>query len=277
MTLAPTRTLLDGHEMPVLGLGTGPFDDSEAAATVARALTMGYRLLDTAARYGNEIGVGRGIAASGVPREEVFVTTKLRGSQQGYEAALAAFEESRRRLGLEYVDLYLIHWPLPRLDLYVESWQAMIHLRDEGLIRSIGVSNFTPAHIDRLAAETSELPVVDQIELHPDFAQPALVDELAERGVVAESWSPLGRKTDILQSPELARIAAAHGRSVGQIVLRWHVERGTIPIPKSADPGRLADNLDVFDFALSDEDLRAIAALDSGNRVGGDPDVYEEL
>jgi 2,5-diketo-D-gluconate reductase A len=277
MTLAPTRSLLDGREMPLLGLGTGPFDDAEAATVVERALTLGYRLLDTAASYGNERGVGRGIAASGIPREDVFVTTKLRGSQQGYEATLAAFEESRRRLGLEYVDLYLIHWPLPRLDLYVESWEALVHLRQEGLARSIGVSNFSAAHIDRLAAETSELPAVDQIEIHPDFAQDVLLDELGERGVVAESWSPLGRKSEILRAQELAAIAARHDRSVGQIVLRWHVERGTIPIPKSSDPGRLADNLDVFGFALTDEDVAAIAALDTGNRLGGDPDVYEEL
>jgi 2,5-diketo-D-gluconate reductase A len=277
MTLAPTRTLLDGREMPLLGLGTGPFDDAEAATVVERALTLGYRLLDTAASYGNERGVGRGIAASGIPREDVFLTTKLRGSQQGYEATLAAFEESRRRLGLEYVDLYLIHWPLPRLDLYVESWEALVHLRQEGLARSIGVSNFSAAHIDRLAAETSELPAVDQIEIHPDFAQDVLLDELGERGVVAESWSPLGRKSEILRAQELAAIAARHDRSVGQIVLRWHVERGTIPIPKSSDPGRLADNLDVFGFALTDEDVAAIAALDTGNRLGGDPDVYEEL
>ncbi len=277
MPLAPTRTLLDGHEMPRLGLGTGPFDDDAAAATVEHALGLGYRLIDTAARYGNEVGVGRGIAASDVPRDDVFVTTKLRGSQQGYEATLAAFEESRRRLGLEYVDLYLIHWPLPRRELYVESWEAFVHLRDEGLVRSIGVSNFTPSHIDRLLAETSEIPVVDQIEIHPDFAQPDLCRALAERGVAPESWSPLGHETGILEHPELARIAADHDRTVGQIVLRWHVQRETIPIPKSADPGRLAENLDVFGFSLTEEDMDAIARLDRGNRAGGDPDVYEEL
>jgi 2,5-diketo-D-gluconate reductase A len=277
MTLAPTLTLLDGREMPRLGLGTGPFDDAEAATTVEKALGLGYRLLDTAARYGNEVGVGRGVAASAVPRQDVFVTTKVRGSQQGYEATLAAFEESRRRLGLEYVDLYLIHWPLPRLGLYVETWEAMVHLRNEGMVRSIGVSNFTAEHIDRLVEETSEMPVVDQIEIHPDFAQAAVCSGLAERGVVAESWSPLGHETGILDDPELARIAASHERTVGQIVLRWHVQRDTIPIPKSGDPRRLAENLDVFGFALTDEDMEAIAALDRGNRTGGDPDVYEEL
>ncbi len=277
MTPAPTTVLNDGREMPRLGLGTWPMDDDEAEVAVGAAIEAGYRLVDTAARYGNERGVGRAVAAAAVPREELFVATKLRGSQHGDEESLAGFEESRARLGLEYVNLYLIHWPLPGLDRYVPTWRAFIELRERGLARSIGVSNFTPAHIERLERETGVLPAIDQIEMHPDFAQAPLRGWLSARGIVAQSWSPLGARSDLLADPVIGQIARARGRTPAQVVLRWHVQVGAVPIPKSSDPQRLAENLDVFGFALDDGEMAALAGLDRGNRLGGDPDVYVEM
>jgi len=275
MTEAPTIELLDGNAIPQLGFGTWPLDDQQARAAVGTALESGYRLVDTAARYDNETGVGRALAESGVPREEVVVTTKLPGAQHGYDEALAGFEESRRRLGLDYVDLYLIHWPLPAVGRYVDTWRAFVHLRDEGLVRSIGVSNFTPRQIERIVEETGVWPAVNQLELHPDFAQVELRAWHAERGVVVEPWRPLGR--GVLDHPTIVRLAAAHGRTPAQVVLRWHTQLGMTPIPKSATPERIAQNIDVFDFALSDGDLAEIAALDERNRLGGDPETHVEL
>jgi 2,5-diketo-D-gluconate reductase A len=276
-TAARTLELRDGNSIPRLGLGTWPMDDEQAAEAVETALAVGYRLIHTAARYGNEAGVGRGIARAGVPREEVFVTTKLRGAQHGYEAALAGFEESRARLGLDYVGLFLIHWPLPARDLYVDTWRAFIALREQGLVRSIGVSNFTPAQTERLFQETGVGPVVNQIELHPHFAQTEAIARDAERGIVDEAWSPLGAGRDLLRDPLIDRLARQHEVTAAQIVLRWHVQRGTIPVPKSADPERQAENLDVFGFELSDSQMASLARHDRGERLGGDPDVYEEL
>jgi 2,5-diketo-D-gluconate reductase A len=251
-------------------------DDVEAAAAVATALETGYRLIDTAASYGNETGVGRALAASDVDREDVFVTTKLRGSQHGYESALAGFEESRQRLGLEYLDLFLIHWPLPSLDRYVESWKALVHLREQGLARSIGVSNFTPAQIERLVEETSAWPVVNQVELHPDFAQSELTQWHSEHGIVTEAWSPLAR-ADLLSDPLIGELARSHRRSAGQVVLRWHLQIGTVPIPKSSNARRIAENFSVFEFSLGGAEMAALATLDRGNRQGGDPDQHIEL
>jgi diketogulonate reductase-like aldo/keto reductase len=273
----PTRVLLDGQALPGLGLGTWPMDDDQAAVWVAAAVELGYRLVDTAVRYDNERGVGRGLAASGVPREELCVTTKLPGADHGYAEALAAFEASRARLGLDYVDLLLIHWPLPRLGRYVDTWRAFVHLRDEGLVRSIGVSNFTEAHIARLADETGVPPAVNQVELHPYFPQTELLAWSAARGIVTESYTPLGAGSDLLANAEVARLAEAHGRTPAQVVLRWHVQLGAVPIPKSSHPGRLAENIDVWDFALSDADMSALAALDCGKRLGGDPETTEYL
>lgn len=275
MTAAPTVELLDGNSIPQLGLGTWPLDDDEVQAAIATALDRGYRLIDSAARYDNEVGVGRAVAATDVPREEIVVTTKLPGADHGYEQALAGFEESRRRLGLEYVDLYLIHWPLPSVGRYVDTWRAFVHLRDEGLVRSIGVSNFTPEQIERIVEATGVWPAVNQIELHPDFAQPAVRAWHAEHGVAIESWRPLGR--GLLGSPAIGAIANAHGRTLAQIVLRWHVQLGLVAIPKSGDPGRIAENIEIFDFELSDDQLAALAALDGGNRLGGDPVSHVEL
>lgn len=277
MTPAPTIALNDGRAMPRLGLGTWPMDDAEAERAVGAAIEAGYRLIDTAARYGNERGVGRAVAAAAVPREELFVTTKLRGSQHGHDEALAGFEESRARLGVGHVDLYLIHWPLPGLDRYVETWHAFIELRERGLARSIGVSNFTAAHIERLERETGVLPAVNQIELHPDFAQAGQRGWDAAHGIATQSWSPLGAGSDLLEDPVIQEVARARERTPAQVVLRWHVQVGAVPIPKSSSPQRLAENLDVFGFELEDSEMAALAALDRGNRLGGDPDVYVEL
>ncbi|MEU0898518.1 aldo/keto reductase [Streptomyces massasporeus] len=276
MISIPAHTLNDGTTLPALGLGTWPLGDDEAQQAVLSALEAGYRLIDTATNYRNETGVGRGVASGVVPREEVVVTTKLPGRHHGYEETLASFEESRARLGLEYVDLYLIHWPLPRVDRYVDSWKAMIKLREEGLVRSIGVSNFTAGHIERLEKETGVLPSVNQIELHPLLPQDELRAFHAGKGIVTESWSPLGRGTDLLEDPAVARIAEAHGVSPGQVVLRWHTQLGAVPIPKSANPERQRANLDVFGFELGEDEMRSVADR-ARRRVGGDPEVHEEF
>ncbi|MGW2709468.1 aldo/keto reductase [Streptomyces sp. NPDC001356] len=276
MNGVPLYTLNDGTTVPAVGLGTWPLDDAQAERAVRTALEAGYRLVDTATNYRNETGVGRGVAGSGVPREELVVTTKLPGRHHGYEETLASFEESRRRLGLEYVDLYLIHWPNPRVDKYVEAWRAMIRLREDGLVRSIGVSNFTPEHITRLEKETGVLPSVNQIELHPLFPQEELRAFHAEKGIATESWSPLGRGSDLLDDPAVAGVARAHGVTPAQVLLRWHVQLGALPVPKSADPARQRANLDVFGFEL-DEDQMAAVARRSPRRLGGDPETHEEF
>lgn len=272
----PAYTLNDGTTLPALGLGTWPLDDDGAQRAVLSALESGCRLFDTATNYRNETGVGRAVARAGVPREEIVVTTKLPGRHHGYEETLASFEESRRRLGLEYVDLYLIHWPLPRVDKYVDAWRAMIKLREDGLVRSIGVSNFTPGHIDRLEKETGVLPSVNQIELHPLFPQEELRAFHARRGIVTESWSPLGRGAELLSDRALGAVAEAHGVTPGQVVLRWHTQLGALPIPKSASPERQRENLGVFGFELTDEQMRAVSDR-AHRRLGGDPERHEEF
>ncbi|MCX4680357.1 aldo/keto reductase [Streptomyces sp. NBC_01433] len=276
MTETPARPLDDGRAIPAVGLGTWPLDDDAAEKAVAGALGLGYRLVDTAMNYRNETGTGRGIARSGVPREDVFVTTKVPGRHHGYEETLASFEESRRALGVEYVDLYLIHWPLPRVDKYVDTWRAMIKLREDGLVRSIGVSNFTAAHLDRLERETGVLPAVNQIEMHPLLVQDELRAVHTAKGIVTESWSPLARGRDVLDAPETVAVAAAHGVTPGQVVLRWHTQLGAVPIPKSADPGRQRENLDLSGFELTPREMARIAAGPQ-RRFGGDPDVHEEF
>ncbi|MCD9028378.1 aldo/keto reductase [Luteimonas sp. BDR2-5] len=260
--------------LPAIGFGTWPMDDAEAATAVAEALRIGYRLIDTAAIYGNETGVGRGLRESGVARGDVVLTSKLRGAEQGYDEALRGFDATTRRLGTDHVDLYLIHWPLPMKDRYVDSWRALIRLQQEGRVSMIGVSNFQQAHIERLQRETGVLPAVNQIELHPDFAQPALCSWLAAQGIAIEGWSPLGRGKP--QGQVLETLAAKHGRTPAQVALRWHVQRGVVPIPKSSKPERMRENLDVFDFSLDAEDMAAIATLDGDHRQGGDPDTHVE-
>lgn len=275
-TPTPVHTLNDGRTVPAVGLGTWPLDDEAAEQAVAGALGLGYRLVDTALNYRNETGTGRGIARSGVPREDVFLTTKVPGRHHGYEETLASFEESRGNLGLEYVDLYLIHWPLPGVGRYVDTWKAMIKLREEGLVRSIGVSNFTAAHLARLEQETGVLPAVNQIEMHPLLPQEELRAVHTEKGIVTESWSPLARGRKVLEAPEVVAAAGAHGVTPGQVVLRWHTQLGAVPIPKSADPGRQRENLDLFGFELTPEEMARIGGRPQ-HRFGGDPETHEEF
>jgi 2,5-diketo-D-gluconate reductase A len=273
-----TRTLLldDGRTLPAIGFGTWPLTGDEATRTVLAALEVGYRLIDTAVRYENEREVGAALRASGVPRRELFVTTKLRGSDHGYAATLRALDESLERLGLEDVDLFLIHWPLPRRKLYVDSWKAMIELREKGRVRSIGVSNFEPEHLQTLIDATGVVPAVNQVELHPEFSQPALRAFHAAHGIVTEAWRPLG-KGSALRAPIVESIARKHARTPAQIVLRWEIELGVVAIPKTTSVERMRENLAVFDFTLDEDDRMHLASLDRGARQGGDPNVHEEL
>jgi 2,5-diketo-D-gluconate reductase A len=276
-TTAPTRMLADGHAMPGLGLGTWQLDDDGARAVVGDALRAGYRLVDTATNYGNERGVGRAVREAQIPREELFVTTKLPGAQHGHREALAGLDESLDRLGLEYVDLYLIHWPLPMVGKYVDTWRAFVELRDQGKARSIGVSNFTPAQIEEVTEATSAAPVVNQIEVHPEFSQAGPRAWHDAHAIVTESYSPLGPDTAVLAHPGIAEVAAALGRTPAQVILRWHVQLGAIPIPKSADPARLRQNLAVFDFELDARQMAVLDGVNRDNRTGGDPETNLEL
>lgn len=279
MPTTPTLTLNDGNTIPVIGFGTYPLKGDEAEEAVRSALGLGYRLIDSAANYDNEEPVGRALAESGVPREELFITTKLPGRDHGHESTLRSFEASRARLGLEYVDCYLIHWPNPGRDRYVDSWRAMIELQQDGLVRSIGVSNFTESFIQRLIDETGVTPALNQIELHPHFGQPEMRAADERFGVRTQAWSPLSRVREILGEPDLIRIAADHGVTVSQVVLRWHIENGVVPIPKSANPDRQRENLDVFGFELNKAEITAIDALDRGDtgRRGGNPETFEAM
>ncbi len=271
--LVPDVTLLDGTSIPQLGFGVFKVDDDTAETAVAHALAAGYRLIDTAKLYGNEAGVGRAVRASGLPREDVYVTTKVWNEDHGRERTLRAFDASVERLGLGVPDLFLIHWPIPGQDLYSETWSTLVELRDAGRVRSVGVSNFQPAHLARIIADSGVTPVVNQVELHPYLQQRALREVHAELGIATEAWSPLGRDTGLLDDPVLVAIAARHGVTPAQVVLRWHLDIGNIVIPKSVTPSRIQANLDVFDFALTEEDLEEIAGLDRGARIGPDPDV----
>ena len=276
-TPIPTIPLNDGHTIPLLGLGTWPMSDDEAAKALPTAIEIGYRLIDTAAKYENEVGVGRGLAASGVPREELYVTTKLRGSEQGYESGKAALERSLERLGLDYVDLYLIHWPLPRLDKYVDSYRAMVEQKDQGLIRSVGVSNFKTAHLRRLIDEVGVVPAVNQIQLSPAVARREARAFHDEIGVVTQAWSPLGRQQRLTDDPTIGAIAEEYGRTPAQVMLRWDVQQGIVTIPKSTDPERQLTNASVFDFELGDDAMERLAALDRGDAAGADSDRHEEF
>ncbi|MFC8999191.1 MULTISPECIES: aldo/keto reductase [Streptomyces] len=267
----PPIILNNGVEMPQLGFGVWQVPDDEAQTAVAQALEAGYRSIDTAAIYGNEKGTGRAIAASGVPREELFVTTKLWNTDQGYDSTLRAFDTSLAKLGLEYVDLYLIHWPMPAKERYVDTYKAFEKLHADGRIRAIGVSNFLPEHLERLTAETSVIPAVNQIELHPHLQQHTAREYHAEQGIATEAWSPLGSGKGILEIPAIVAIAQKHGRTPAQVVLRWHLQIGNVVIPKSVTPSRIKENIDVFDFSLDTEDLAAISALNEDRRTGPDP------
>ncbi|WP_304187925.1 aldo/keto reductase [Phenylobacterium aquaticum] len=273
MTDQTYLTLNDGRALPQVGLGVWQTPADTTADTVEVALAAGYRAVDTAAVYRNEKGVGEGFRRSGLARDAVFITTKLWNENQGFDAALAAFDKSLGRLGLEFVDLYLIHWPAPTQDLYLDSWKALVRLKEEGRAKSIGVSNFAIPHLERIIGETGVTPAVNQIELHPRFQQADLRGFHAAKGILTESWSPLGQgKT--LDDPTLVAIAARHGKTAAQVVIRWHVQLGLIVIPKSVTPSRIAENLDVFGFELSAQDMAAIAGLDGAGRIGPDPAAF---
>lgn len=265
--------------LPAVGFGTGGLRGVAGVETLTRALDVGYRLLDSAVNYENEGSVGRAVRQSSVPREEVIVTSKLPGRCHAYDQALAAIEESVYRTGLDYLDLYLIHWPNPRVDRYLEAWQALITARDRGLVRSIGVSNFLPEHLDRLIDETGVTPAVNQVELHPFFPQSEQRAANADRGIVTEAWCPIFRGGDLLDHLLLRSIGDRHGVSPAQVVLRWHVQLGVVPIPRSTSTERQYENLDVFDFALTGEEMAEISALGRADgRLGGlDPATHEEL
>ncbi len=270
----PMMTLNDGRTMPQLGTGIWQIDDAATPAVVAEALRMGYRLIDGAAAYKNEAGLGAGVRDSGVARDQIFVTSKLWNDAQGHDAALRAFDATMERCGLEYLDLYLIHWPLPALDAYVDTWKALIRLRDEGRVRSIGVANFHEPHLRRLIDETGVAPALNQIELHPSLTQERMRAVNKQLGIVTQSWTPLGRG-DSFDAPAIRDAAARTGRTVAQVILRWHIQHGLSVIPKSEKPERLAENFDVLDFTLTPEEMSAIDALDRGHRTGPDPDEFD--
>ncbi|MFF4081996.1 aldo/keto reductase [Streptomyces sp. NPDC001777] len=273
MTSVPNVTLNNGVTMPQLGFGVFQVPDEETTAAVASALEAGYRSIDTAAIYGNERGVGKALAASGIPREELFVTTKLWNEDQGYDRASAAFDASLDKLGLDHVDLYLVHWPAPDRDLYVQTYKALEKILADGRARAIGVSNFQVSHLRRLMEHTGITPAVNQVELHPGLQQKALRAFHAEHGIATEAWSPLAQGA-VLDDQAIVGVAEAHGVTPAQVVLRWHLQSGNIVIPKSVTPARIRQNLDVFGFRLTDADMTAVAGLDRDLRTGPDPDTF---
>jgi 2,5-diketo-D-gluconate reductase A len=275
----PTHEVLDGQRLPAIGFGTWPLRGRECVDAVVSALETGYRLLDTAVNYGNEREVGEAVRTSGVPREEIVLATKIPGRHHGHGDALASVHGSLERLGVDYIDLHLIHWPNPSVGRYTEAWRALIELHEQGLVRSIGVSNFGETHLDRVIAETGVVPVVNQIELHPLFPQPEMRAVHERLGIRTESWSPLGKRQAPFGESPVAAAAERNGVSPAQVVLRWQVQLGSVPIPKSATPQRQAENIDVFGFELTAEEMGAITGLgrSNGRLFGGDPDTHEEM
>jgi 2,5-diketo-D-gluconate reductase A len=275
MPPVPSLPMNNGRLIPQLGFGVFQIPPDETERATATALEAGYRLIDTAQGYQNEEGVGAAIAASGISRDELFITTKLTNDQQGYDKTLKAFDESMGKLKLDVLDLFLIHWPIPMFDLYVETWRAFERLLSEGRIRSIGVSNFEIEHLERLFAETDTVPVLDQIELHPEFPQAELRAFDAEHGILTESWGPLGQGQGLLRRQQILDVAGRKQRSPAQVVLRWHLQLGNVVIPKSVTPERIRENLELFDFELDESDMAAIAELDSGRRLGPNPNTFD--
>jgi 2,5-diketo-D-gluconate reductase A len=274
-----TYRLNDGREIPAIGFGTYPLTGDDGVAAVVSAIEAGYRLIDTAVNYRNEVEVGEALRRSGVPREELFVCSKLPGRHHGYDDARRSTEESLQRLGVDYLDLHLIHWPNPSRGQYVDAWRALVDLRRDGLVRSIGVSNFTAEHLQRAIDATGVTPAVNQIELHPYFPQEQMREVNEKRGIRTESWSPLGKRQAPFTEPAVAAAAQRHAVTPAQVILRWHLQLGTVPIPKSATPQRQRQNLDVFNFELSNDEVAAITALGrpDGRLFGGDPETHEEL
>ena len=269
----PTVTLNNGVEIPQLGFGVFQIPEDETTAAVSAALETGYRHIDTAAAYGNEAGVGRALADSGLSRDELFITTKVWKSDQGYDATLRAFDTSLAALGLDRLDLYLIHWPTPARDLYADTWRALERLVEEGRLRAAGVSNFQPAHLQRLLDGSSLVPTINQIELHPGLQQSELRAFHAEHGIATEAWSPLAQGA-VLDDEAITSIAGRTGKSPAQVVLRWHLQLGNVVIPKSVTPSRIRENFEVFDFELTDEDMSTIAGADRDLRTGPHPDEF---
>lgn len=274
MTAIPPLSLLDGKSIPQVGFGLWQVPEDSTGQTVAKALELGYRLLDGAAIYGNEAGQGEGLRASALPREDVFVTTKVWNENQGFDNTLKAIDASLERLGLDAVDLCLIHWPCPDKGLYVDTWRAFVRAKEDGKVRSIGVSNFAPNHLERIMGETGVTPVLNQIELHPRFQQAALRAFHAEHAIITQNWTPLG-KSKSFDDPVIVAISERLGKSPAQIILRWHVQLGCCVIPRSTNPQRMAQNLALFDFSLSEDDMAAIAGLDTNDRLGPDPATFE--
>jgi 2,5-diketo-D-gluconate reductase A len=272
-TSVPILDLNDGNRMPQLGFGVFQVPAEETAEAVGHALETGYRSIDTAAAYGNEEGVRDGLLTSGLDRGDVFITTKLAGDDHGRDPARRAFEESLSKLGGDYIDLYLIHWPIPRKDQYLETWEALCSFREEGNVRSIGVSNFQIEHLERIIDATGVVPAVNQIELHPRLQQAELRRFHSEHGILTEAWSPLG-KGQLPDDPVIEGIASAHDRTPAQIVLRWHVQLGNVVIPKSVTPSRIHENFHVFDFELSSDEMARLGELERGERTGPDPDTF---
>lgn len=272
-TQVPSVPLADGNTIPQLGFGVFQIPPEETVEAVTRAFTAGYRHIDTARAYRNEAEVGQAFRASGLAREDVFITTKCFNDDHGFDEAVRAGKKSLGQLELDHMDLYLIHWPVPTKDRYVETWKALVELQQEGITRSIGVSNFTQAHLERIVAETQVTPVINQIELHPYLQQPGLRREHADLGIVTEAWSPLAQGA-VLDDPEIVAIAEAHGVTPGQVVLRWHLQLGNVVFPKSVTPARIEENIDLFGFELTEEDMGRIEALDRGERIGPDPDTF---
>ena len=277
--MATTYTLNDGNTLPAVGFGTYPLRGEEGISAVTSALEAGYRLLDTAVNYDNEREVGEALRRSGVPREEVAVASKIPGRHHGYADAVASTEESLRTLGLDYLDLHLIHWPNPRVGKYAEAWRALVDLRDRGLVRSIGVSNFTEEHLTRIIDDTGVVPAVNQVELHPRFPQQDMRAVHERLGIRTEAWSPMGKRRAPLEEEVVTRAADRLGVTPGQVILRWHVQVGSLPIPKSSSPERQRQNYEIFDFELTGEEVDAISALGEpdGRLFGGDPDSHEEM
>jgi 2,5-diketo-D-gluconate reductase A len=271
-----TAMLGDGVEIPQVGFGVFQVPEAETTAAVGHALAAGYRSIDTASLYRNERAVGRAVAQSGIPRADVFLTTKVWNSDHGHDATLRAFDASLDRLGTDYVDLYLIHWPVPAHNLYVETWKALQQLLAEGRTRAIGVSNFQPSHLERLREETGAVPAVNQIELHPRLAQRELREYHARHGIVTEAWSPLGRGAQggLLDDPTVGRIARRYGRTPAQVLLRWQIELGNVVIPRSVTPERIRQNIEIFDFGLDSADMADLAGLDADGRIGPHPDTF---
>ncbi|MGE9808422.1 aldo/keto reductase [Janibacter sp. G1551] len=275
----PTYQLNDDTTLPAIGFGTYPLKGEEGVVAVVSAIEAGYRLLDTAVNYENEEAVGEAIRRSGVPRDEIQVASKIPGRHHGHAEAKQSVRDSLARLGLDHIDLHLIHWPNPSVGRYQEAWRALVELREEGLVRSIGVSNFTAEHLARIIDDTGVTPAVNQIELHPYFPQVEMRAVHEELGIRTEAWSPMGKRQAPFAEPVVAEAARAHEVTPGQVILRWHHQLGTLPIPKSATPERQRDNLDVFDFELTEDEVAAITALGrpDGRLFGGDPDTHEEM